>query len=222
MIKRPLNSRFVEAVRSGRKFTTIRDNPWPVGVPIMLYQWSGAAYRSKHTDVAVVTVLEFWPIQIHRLGDGTMRYRHGMKNTKPLYESEGFATTEELDGWFRPLVKPGQTVTKMLMRFRLATALAQRGSADEPQLYGMRSNYGMRKTKKVLPGWPQAVLVLTCGHRIIVPTWSDGRVNPKPAPKTYCEQCWHAEWDRRHAAAHPQSDQGEPPPNCGSRESKTL
>ena len=120
MLKRPLNSRFCEAVRSGRKFTTIRDNPWPVGVPIMLYHWAGAAYRSRQNDVAAVKVRGYWPIQIHRLTDGTMRYIHGMENTKPLYETEGFSTSEELDEWFRPLVKPGQTITKTLMRFGLA------------------------------------------------------------------------------------------------------
>ena len=120
MIKRPLNSRFSDAVREGRKITTIRDNPWPVGVPIMLYQWSGAAYRSKQNDVVVVKVSGYWPIQIHRLPDGTMRYIHGMENIKPLYETEGFKTSDELDDWFRPLVKPGQTITKTLMRFRLA------------------------------------------------------------------------------------------------------
>jgi hypothetical protein len=125
MIKRPINSRFSEAVRSGRKFTTIRDKPWPVGKPIMLYSWSGAAYRSKQNDVAVIKVLGYWPIQIHRSAYGTMRYIHGMENAKPLYETEGFPTSEELDNWFRPLVKPGKFITKTLMRFRLVNDQAQ-------------------------------------------------------------------------------------------------
>ncbi len=119
MIKRPLNNRFAAAVKSGRKFTTIRDNPWPVGVPIMLYHWSGAAYRSKQNDVAAVKVLGFWPIQIHHLSDGTMRYIHGMVNERPLYETEGFTSSTEMDDWFKALVKPGQTISKTLMRFQV-------------------------------------------------------------------------------------------------------
>lgn len=120
MLKRPLNSRFSDAVREGRKFTTIRDKAWPVGVPIMLYNWSGAAYRSKQINVAPVIVQGFWPIEITQLADGSMRYDHGMENKKPLHETEGFESRDEMDSWFRPLVEPGQTVTKRLMRFRLA------------------------------------------------------------------------------------------------------
>lgn len=37
---------------------------------------------------------------------------------RPLNVTEGFDSLEELDNWFRPLVKDGQTVTKHLMRFR--------------------------------------------------------------------------------------------------------
>ena len=67
MIKRPLNPRFSDAVREGRKFTTIRADLWPVGVPIMLYNWSGAAYRSKQIDVAAIIVQGFWLIEITRM-----------------------------------------------------------------------------------------------------------------------------------------------------------
>lgn len=119
MLKRPLDARFSGPVREGRKITTIRDRPWPVGVPIMLYHWSGAAYRSKHVDVAVVTVLGFWTIIIARHADGTMRYAYGMENERPLYETEGFQSRAAMDEWFQKLVKPGQSITKTLMRFRL-------------------------------------------------------------------------------------------------------
>lgn len=74
MLKRPLNSRFTAAVRIGRKITTIRDKPWRTDLSVMLYNWSGAAYRSKQIDVAAVQVLG---------------------------------------------VRPGQSVTKCLMRFEL-------------------------------------------------------------------------------------------------------
>lgn len=119
MTKRPLDERFGDAVLDERKFTTIRDRPWPVGVPIMLYHWTGKPYRSKHRDCAAVVVLGFWTIEIAHMEDGTMHYRYGMENAKPLYETEGFESREEMDDWFRPLVKRGHSVTKYLMRFRL-------------------------------------------------------------------------------------------------------
>ena len=119
MIKRPLNARFSEAVREGRKITTIREKPWPVGKPIMLYNWSCKPYRSKQVDVAAVIVSGFWTITIAHLTDGAMRYAYGMENDRPLHETEGFESKAEMDEWFRQLVKPGQAITKTLMRFRL-------------------------------------------------------------------------------------------------------
>lgn len=120
MIKRPLNSRFSDAVLKGRKTTTIRDNPWPVGKPIMLYNWSGAPYRSKQIDVAIVIVHHTVKINIRQLDGDEMVYICDPGNGIPLHESEGFESREEMDDWFRRLVKPGQTITKRLMRFRLA------------------------------------------------------------------------------------------------------
>lgn len=122
MLKRPLNSRFTPAVLDGRKFTTIRQKPWPVGDPIMLYNWSGAAYRSKQADVAPVIVKGFWPITIAQTEDGEMRYAYGMENEKPLWETEGFESREAMDEWFRAVVRPGQSVTRWLMRFSLANS----------------------------------------------------------------------------------------------------
>lgn len=119
MIKRPLHPQFTEAVLAGRKFTTIRDKVWPIGVPIMLYNWSGVAYRSPQIKVAPIQVSGYWPIEIHHHGDGTMRYIHGMEHPKPLHETEGFASAAAMDAWFRPLVKPGHFISKKLMRFRL-------------------------------------------------------------------------------------------------------
>jgi len=120
MLKRPLDPRFADAVLAGRKFTTIREKPWPVGSPIMLYHWAGAAYRSKHVDVAPIIVQGFWSIYISHLADGSMRYVYGMEHAKPLHETEGFDSRAAMAAWFRPLVKSGQTVTRTLMRFRLA------------------------------------------------------------------------------------------------------
>jgi hypothetical protein len=117
MIKRPLNPRFREQVLDGRKTTTIRDKPWPVGVPIMLYNWTGAAYRSKQLDVAAIVVKGYWTIRITHRKDGGMLYAYGRVNDTPLHATEGFASRAEMDDWFRPLVKRGQTVEKTLMLF---------------------------------------------------------------------------------------------------------
>jgi hypothetical protein len=122
MLKRPLNSRFAAAVLDDKKETTIRDNPWPVGIPIMLYRWSGAPYRSKHIDIAPVVVKGFWTIRITHRADGTMIYDCGRETHRPLYKTEGFSTPKELDDWFRPLVKRGATVAKALILFRRAPA----------------------------------------------------------------------------------------------------
>ena len=119
MIKRPLNSRFSNAVLEGRKITTIREAPWPVGVPIMLYNWSGAAYRSRHKDVAPVMVRGWWPITIACTEAGEMSYVCGMDCGLAIHETEGFDAAIEMDEWFRLVVKPGQAVTRALMRFRL-------------------------------------------------------------------------------------------------------
>jgi hypothetical protein len=120
MIKRPLNPQFSNAVREGRKFTTIREKPWPVGVPIMLYNWSGVAYRSQQIAVAAVIVREVRAVEItHRFG-GDMLYIYGPVKERRLHETEGFASRAELDDWFRPLIKRGETIEKWLMFFSLA------------------------------------------------------------------------------------------------------
>lgn len=123
MIKRPINSRFSTAVLEGRKVTTIRDKAWPVGVPIMLYNWTGAPYRSKQADVAPVVVVETTPIRIGRLrGEtGFMCYHpeNGIHRGRLLWECEGFFSQAEMDDWFRATLKPGQWLTKALMCFRL-------------------------------------------------------------------------------------------------------
>lgn len=117
MLKRPLNPQFREPVLADQKTTTIRDRPWPVGVPIMLYSWSGAPYRSKHVDIAPVIVKGFWTIRITQDPDGSMGYDCGRESGRPIHEAEGFRNRDEMDEWFRRLVKPGQTVEKTLMRF---------------------------------------------------------------------------------------------------------
>lgn len=122
MIKRPLNPRFREPVLRDEKTTTIRDKLWPLGVPIMLYNWSGAAYRSKQSNVAAVIVKGYWTIRITHKPDGAMAYECGKESAPAIYVSEGFASQAEMDEWFRPLVKPGWTAEKVLMRFKRLAA----------------------------------------------------------------------------------------------------
>jgi len=130
MIKRPLNMRFKDAVLEGRKVTTIRENAWPVGVPIMLYHWTGKPYRSNHADVAVIEVVHVTPILITHLTGGEMTYAGGPPESRnPIYliqpyahtlwSAEGFASQEEMDAWFRKVVKHGHQVEQNLMRFRM-------------------------------------------------------------------------------------------------------
>lgn len=121
MIKRPLNPRFTQAVLDGIKTTTIRDKFWPSDVPIMLYNWSGAAYRSKHIDVAAVVVQGVSAIHITHGSSGLMAYSYmrSALNGRQLHETEGFDSQADMDEWFRRKIKLGQTVTKVLMRFHL-------------------------------------------------------------------------------------------------------
>ena len=119
MIKRPLNSRFTQAVLGGWKTTTIRDKAWPVDTPIMLYIWDGVAYRSKQIDVAAVIVDSVRPIEIKHEAGKMLTYAYGPYiNGQWLWEHEGFRCRSEMDDYFRQLVPPGQSVTKFLMLFR--------------------------------------------------------------------------------------------------------
>lgn len=124
MIRRPLNSRFRDAVLSGRKFCTMRDTPWPIGVPIMLYEWTGAPYRSKQAEVAVVVVEQVETITIRHTAEG-MRYSISRVEGKWLWEAEGFDSGTDIDEWFSKTIQPGGSATKFLHRFKLI----ERGAA---------------------------------------------------------------------------------------------
>ncbi len=106
MIRRPVHNKLAGAVRAKIKQTTMREKAWPVGVPIMLYEWSGKPYRSKQVEVGVVAVSWVRDVWIHRLGD-------------EMWEVEGFESQQEMNAWFRALVKPGKVLKRKLMRFVL-------------------------------------------------------------------------------------------------------
>jgi len=121
MIKRPLNPRFADKVLAGHKTTTIRRKPWPVGVPIILYRWSGKPYASKQLNVTAVIVTATTPILITRPVDGNLIYAYKPPGEpRPIWETEGFKNTIDMDAWFRPLIKPGHCLDQHLMTFTLA------------------------------------------------------------------------------------------------------
>ena len=65
--------------------TTIRDKPWPIGVPIMLYYWSGKPYRSKQVDIAPVIVRDA-PGSTFRDTDDNMAFSEIMGLGRPLWK----------------------------------------------------------------------------------------------------------------------------------------
>lgn len=116
MIRRPLNSRFNGAVERDEKITTIRDKAWPVGVPIMLYNWTGLPYRSKQKAICDVTVSKTSLIVISRSADA-IHFAYDMELPRPLWSCEGFDSEQDMHDWFAAKLKLGQSVTKVLHLF---------------------------------------------------------------------------------------------------------
>lgn len=125
MIKRPLDKRFGRSVLEMIKISTIRKTAWPMGVPIMLYHWSGKPYHSKHVDVAAVQVDEVRTIRIRHGENGTLVFGTQLALSHPLWYLEGFSSEEEMDDWFRPLVKKGETLTQYQNIFHLLSSKEQ-------------------------------------------------------------------------------------------------
>jgi hypothetical protein len=123
VIKRPLAEQFHQKVLDGIKVSTIRPNPWPVGVPIQLFRWEGLPYRSKHVNGPAVIARSANRIMIASDAAGAISYHltdydlcHAITD---LYVIEGFDSQEKMDDWFRRLVKPGQTIQSYQMLFSL-------------------------------------------------------------------------------------------------------
>ena len=123
MIKRPLAEQFHQKVLDGIKVSTIRPNPWPVGIPIQLFRWEGLPYRSKHVNGPAVNARSADPITIASDATGVISYHltnydlcHPITD---LYVIEGFDSQEKMDDWFRRLVKRGQTIQSYQMLFSL-------------------------------------------------------------------------------------------------------
>lgn len=125
MIKRPLNRQFSQAVKDGRKFTTIRSKPWPCWKPIMLYNWSGAAYRSKQVDVAAIEVEKTLEMFVTHNKDGGIIFSRDKIDGIPIHQTEGFDDAGQMQEWFSKVVPIGKTVGLALMRFRLLNVQAE-------------------------------------------------------------------------------------------------
>ncbi len=120
MIRRPLNARFKQPLLNDVKTTTMREHEWPVGVPIMLYCWTGKPYRTKQQDVAAVVVEMVSEVTIFCDEQGRMSYAYHLhrEGDRTLWQREGFNSQADMDDWFRALVMPGGTLRRKLMEFR--------------------------------------------------------------------------------------------------------
>jgi hypothetical protein len=120
MIRRSFNPRFRNPIWQGIKTTTIRDTAWPIGKPIMAFEWTGKPYRSKQSDIASIIVTAATPIDIS-LGEFSdcVTFSEIMGLGRPLWQCEGFNGPLDMNDWFLPKMKSGQTVTKILHRFEL-------------------------------------------------------------------------------------------------------
>ena len=88
----------------------------------MLYNWSGAAYRSKHVDVAAIEVEEVLEIVVTHDRDGGIVFSRAQIDGIPIHQTEGFDDAGQMHEWFSKSVPNGKTVELSLMRFRLANA----------------------------------------------------------------------------------------------------
>lgn len=126
MIKRPLDRRFAEAVKEGRKITTIRKTSWPLHTPIMLFHWEYKPYRSKHMNVCAVQAILAKQCKITHYHGGEMEYivdpfLLGMFNATDfhLWEAEGFNSKQAMDEWFREAVPAGSSEFFYIMMIQL-------------------------------------------------------------------------------------------------------
>jgi hypothetical protein len=102
----------------------------------MLYNWSGAAYRSKQVDVAAVEVEEVLEMIVTHDRDGGIVFGRDKIDGIPIHKTEGFADAGEMQRWFAKVIPVGKTFELALMRFRLLNVkehatLSARASVDD-------------------------------------------------------------------------------------------
>lgn len=131
MIKRPINSIFREKILAREKISTIRAKQWPLCTPIMLFSWEDKPYRSKHKDLAVITVQAIYPITISRSASNVLAYSYSSREgscsemsifSKPLFQVEGFDSAEQMDEWFTKLLIKDESINQFLMLFSLCNS----------------------------------------------------------------------------------------------------
>lgn len=131
MIKRPVNIVFREKILAREKISTIRAKQWPLCTPIMLFSWEDKPYRSKHKDLAVITVQAIIPIAIWRSASNALIYSYSKRQGscsemsifgKPLFQAEGFDSAEQMDEWFTKLLKKDENINQSLMLFSLCNS----------------------------------------------------------------------------------------------------
>jgi hypothetical protein len=121
MIQRPIRPQFNDAIDRDGKITTIREKPWPIGIPIQLYNWTGRPYNSPQRKTAIVEVIETRPIIIENVGNGNpLRFDYGpCVLGRLLWQTEGFKSAYALDDWFRKFVpRPDDRIERSLMWFK--------------------------------------------------------------------------------------------------------
>ena len=98
----------------------------------MLYNWSGAAYRTPQIDVAEIEVEEVLELEVTHDPDGGVVFSRAHIDGKPIHQSEGFDDAGEMQAWFSKVVKVGESASLHLMRFRLANVQSE-STPPEPQ-----------------------------------------------------------------------------------------
>lgn len=85
----------------------------------MLYNWTGAAYRSKQKDVAAIEVKEVLEMIVTHDKDGGIVFSRDKIDGIPIHQTEGFEDAGQMQEWFMKAVPKGKTVELALMRFHL-------------------------------------------------------------------------------------------------------
>lgn len=99
----------------------------------MLYNWSGAAYRSPQIDVAAIEVEEVLEMVVTHDREGGIIFCRDNIDGIPIHKTEGFANAGEMQRWFAKVVPIGKTVELSLMRFRLLNTDIDAPPCSSPQ-----------------------------------------------------------------------------------------
>ncbi|MBN8247762.1 MAG: hypothetical protein J0L84_10005 [Verrucomicrobia bacterium] len=110
--RKALQDRFVEAVLSGRKNTTIRPAGRPSKLPeagdkLTLFRWTGRPYWSPQEVVGEFRIKRIWSVTVSEEGlvledGGTRHWAHQPCGDQETFaHREGFLNWAEMREWFR-------------------------------------------------------------------------------------------------------------------------